>query len=139
MSTCDVHPTNRFNQRRYGALASVFFLLMMACELLLPSAPHGIPSLVVAGGIGAFFCAELATFALLALSRFDEFQRVLLTRSFIWATFATMALCSIWGFVELHGRAEVPHLQLMMLPVILALFTAAAKLILFRQHKSPAE
>jgi hypothetical protein len=94
---------------------------------------------MVAGCIGAFFCAELATFAFLALSRFDEFQRVLLTRSFIWATFATMALCGIWGFVELNGRGDVPHVPLAMLPILLMSFTAAAKLIIFRQHKSPGE
>ena len=41
----------------------------------------------------------------------DEFQRHLLVRAMIWAIGGTLAVTSVWGFLELFVIA-VPHFQL---------------------------
>ena len=95
--------------------------------------------LVLAGIAGAFYFAFFVVIGVLAMGMRDEFQRVLLTRSFLWATIITMGLTMIWGFVELRSHGTVPHLPVLVLPAVLVAFTAAAKVFFFRQHKSPAE
>ena len=65
----------------------------------------------------------------------DEFQRALLVRSFLWATAGTMAFTTVWGFMELHGRGQVPHLDVIWVPMMLVCATAVAKVLLFRRHK----
>jgi len=88
---------------------------------------------------GASFFAELIGVGLLVTRLRDEFQRALLTRSFIWATLITMALASIWGFVELHARDTVPHLNIIWIPIVLLVVTAGAKLLIFRQYRPANE
>jgi hypothetical protein len=69
----------------------------------------------------------------------DEFQRVLLTQSFVWATVITMGFATVWGFVETFSHGTVPHFPVILVPAVLSLTTAAAKVFIFRKHKSPAE
>jgi hypothetical protein len=69
----------------------------------------------------------------------DEFQRALLLRSFVWATVITMAVVTIWGFVELRAHGTVPHMGVIWVPMLLVCLTAAAKLLIFRQYRPASE
>lgn len=101
---------------------------------------HGnLIGLVLSGFAGAAFFAELISVGLLTIHLRDEFQRILLMRSFVWATLITMGLSTIWGFIELHSRGAVPRLHVIWIPMILVSFTAAAKLLIFRQYKPDSE
>ena len=97
---------------------------------------HGTPTGVALAGLaGAGFFAELISVGLLITRLRDEFERTLLARSFIWATIITMAFTTIWGFIELHARGSVPHLDIIWIPMILVCATAGAKLFIFRQYR----
>jgi hypothetical protein len=88
---------------------------------------------------GAFIFGEIVALTFLAVRIRDVFQRVLLTQSFLWASVLTMAFATIWGMVELHSHETLPHVPILVVPFLLVILTAAAKLVIFRQHKSPAE
>ena len=94
---------------------------------------------VLAGVAGASFFAELVSVGLLITKLRDEFQRILLTRSFIWGTLITMAFTTIWGFIELHARGATPHLDIVWIPIILICVTAGAKVFIFRQYRPEHE
>ena len=99
----------------------------------------GLPGQLLAGVAGvAFFVLLLLTGFIVARS-VDEFQRALLLRSFLWACGGTMFVASAWGFVEAFASAPTPHLPLLAVPALLVVFTAAAKLIVFRKHRTEAE
>jgi hypothetical protein len=133
------NPADRQFRRRCQVIAGSSLVLYMACSQLSLRYPHGLLSLVLAGLAGAAFFTEFLSVAFLLVRTFDEFQRILLTRSFLWATVITMGFATIWGFVELHSHGTVPHLPILLMPVILVCVTVAAKLLIFRQYRSPAE
>jgi hypothetical protein len=139
MSECSVRPADRQFRRRCVGIASSCLVSYIACAQLAMKVGHGPAGMVLAGFAGAFFFAELVTVALLVVRMRDEFQRALLTQSFVWATVVTMAIATVWGFVELHGRDGFPHMPVLLVPALLIVFTTAAKVIVFRRHKSPAE
>jgi hypothetical protein len=95
--------------------------------------------LAVAGVAGAAFFAELVSVGLLVGRLRDEFQRALLLRSFLWATVITMAVATIWGFIELRAHNTVPHVDVIWVPVLLVCLTAVAKLLIFRQYRPASE
>jgi hypothetical protein len=95
--------------------------------------------LAVAGVAGAAFFAELVSVGLLLGRLRDEFQRTLLLRSFLWATVITMAVATIWGFIELRAHGMAPHVGVIWVPVLLVCLTAAAKLLIFRQYRPASE
>jgi hypothetical protein len=88
---------------------------------------------------GLAFFAELVAGGLLVSRKMDEFQRVLLVRSFLWATVVTMGLVTVWGFVDLCSHHTLGRVDIIWVPMVLIGITAAAKLLIFRQYKSPVE
>ena len=139
MSECLVNPANRQYRRRCQIVISISLVCYIAFSQLSQRLGHGTAGLVAAGLGGAAFFAELVALSFLVFRLRDEFQRILLTQSFLWATVITMGIAMIWGFIELHARDEFPHMPVLMIPAILIVLTTAAKLIIFRQHKSPQE
>jgi hypothetical protein len=133
------NPADRQFRRRCQVIAGSSLVLYLACSQISLRYPHGVMSLVLAGLAGAAFFTELLSVAFLLVRIRDEFQRILLIRSFIWGTVITMGFATIWGFVELHSHGTVPHLPILLMPVILVCVTAAAKLLIFRQYRSPVE
>ncbi len=126
-------------RRRCQIIISASLVLFLVCSQLSLHHPTGVLSLTLAGLAGAFFFAELIGVGLLVFRIRDEFQRILLTRSFIWATIITMAFTTIWGFIELHAHDHLGRLPVLCIPFILIFTTAAAKLLIFRQYRSPSE
>jgi hypothetical protein len=133
------NPADREYRRRCQVIACFSLVFYIAFSQLSLRYPHGVLSLVLAGLAGACFFTELVSLGFLTMRLRDEFQRILLTRSFVWATVITMALSTVWGFVELHSHGTVPHVPILALPAILIFITAAAKLLIFRRYRSPAE
>jgi len=132
-------PADRRFRRQCQIGTSVSLLLFVSCSQASLRLHNASISLVLSGIAGAALFAELVSVGMLTLRLRDEFQRILLTRSFIWATLITMALTTIWGFLELHGNGAIPHLDIIWIPCILVSVTAAAKLLIFRQHKVEGE
>jgi hypothetical protein len=138
MSECTTNPVKRRITRRSQMLASACLLIYLGTSQLATrtTGPFSM-ALAVIAGLSIF--GEVFFVGNMVLTLRDEFQQILLTRSFVWATVITMGIVTVWGFVELHGRDSVPHLPVVMVPVMLLILTAFAKLIIFRQHKSPTE
>jgi chromate transport protein ChrA len=139
MSECSSQPTERQFRRRYRVIGAVCLLLYIASSQLSMYVGRTLPGYILAAFAGAFIFGEIVALTFLAVRIRDEFQRVLLTQSFLWASVLTMAFATIWGMVELHSHETLPHVPILVVPFLLVILTAAAKLVIFRQHKSPAE
>jgi hypothetical protein len=126
-------------RRQCQIVTSISLILYMACSQASIRIHNGPAGMTLAGIAGASFFAEVFGVGLLVTRFRDEFQRALLTRSFVWATLITMALTTIWGSVELHARGTVPHLDIIWIPIILVVVTAGAKLFIFRQYRPENE
>ena len=125
-------------RRRCQVTASSCLVLFIVCSQFSLRHPTGPFSLALAGLAGAFFFAEVVSVGFLIFRIRDEFQRILLTRSFVWATIITMAFTTIWGFIELHSHS-LGQLPILSIPALLVCITAAAKLLIFRQYRSPRD
>jgi ABC-type enterochelin transport system permease subunit len=133
------NPADQRYARRCQRVTSVSLVGYLVCAHFVMDRPVTPTRILLAGLAGAFFFTLLISSGLLILRKFDEFQRILITRSFLWATVITMGFSVIWGFVELFSRGNVPNLSIIWIPVILITLTAGAKVFIFRQHRSPLD
>ena len=134
------NPADRRFQRKCQVAAAACLILYTLCSQASLRLHLGTAmTAALAAVAGAAFFAELVSVGLLTLRLRDEFQRILLTRSFVWATLVTMALATVWGSVELHSRDSLPHLGIIWLPITLVCATAVAKLLIFRQYSPQGE
>jgi hypothetical protein len=138
MSECSINPQKRILRRRAQVLGTSFFLVYLVSSQLALHFHDSAFGTALAVLSGISFFAELVVIGILVVRLRDEFQRILLAQSFLWATLITMALVTVWGFVELHSHGTAPHVPFLAIPVFLILATTAAKLLIFRQHRSPA-
>ncbi len=142
MSSCNAlvrTPEDRLYVRRCQQGVAAALLIYIACwqlSLHLGRTPLGYAANVV--GSTAFF-GELVAAGLLTMKRLDEFQRVLMTSSFLWATVIAMFISTVYGMLELHSHGTLPRVPVIAVPGIVILLTALIKLFIFRRHKSPAE
>jgi len=121
---------------RYRRWSAGLFLLFLGVNYLLEHQQAGHAKTALALVTGTSFFAFCVAIARLVMSRLDEFQRVLMTRSFLWATFITMGLVSVWSYWEEFAGGV--HLPLLDVPVALIVMTAVVKVVVFRQN-SPGE
>jgi len=126
-------------RRHCQIVLGLSLILFMACSQASQRIHSNPVSILLAGVAGAAFFAEFVSLGLMITRLRDEFQRVLLIRSFIWGTVITMAFTTIWGFIELRAPSAVPHLDIIWVPLILICITAGAKLVIFRQHRPENE
>jgi hypothetical protein len=96
-------------------------------------------SLALAAIAGVALFSELMSVGLLVTRIRDEFQRILLTRSFVWATLITMAFATVWGSMEMRARIAVPHVDIIWIPIIFVCVMAGAKVLIFRQYRPESE
>ena len=132
------NPVHRRFRRHCQIACSLSLIVYIACSqasLRMHSSKAALP---LAGLAGSAFFTELVSAGLLITRLRDEFQRILLTRSFVWATLITMGFTTVWGFLELR-RQGVPHLDIIWIPIILICVTAAAKVLIFRQYRPESE
>ena len=142
MSTCNAlirTPEDRRYLRRCQQAVAASLLLYIACSqasLHFGRTPLGF-ALSALGSIAIF--GEIVAVALITMKRLDEFQRVLMIQSFLWATVLTMFASTVYGMLELHSHGELPRCPVIAVPGMQLLFLAFIKLLIFRRHKSPAE
>lgn len=136
MSECRIHPAQN---RRYQRATIAFFLTYIVLSQVTTHLHQGPLRLLCAGLSGGAFFFILVIAGMRIMNMRDEFQRILLTRSFVWATVITMGFATTWGFVETFSHGTIPRFPIILMPVILILTTAAAKVLIFRKHKSPSE
>ena len=130
-----LNPSAKSFRRKCQIAIASCLVLYMVCSQASLRMHHTLPGVLLSAVAGAAFFGELFSAGLLVFRLRDEFQRILLTRSFLWATVITMGLCTIWGFIDLHPHGTIPHLDLIWIPMILVCLTAVAKLLLFRQYR----
>ncbi len=118
--------------RRWLAAA---FLVYFGLHFVLQRHPAGLAGQVVAGTTGAAFFLVLLLTGLLVARSGDEFGRVLLLRSLLWATGVTMLAVCVWGFVEAFSAAPAAHAPLLFVPALLVLAMTVAKLLIFRRAR----
>ena len=118
-----------------GCLSLVGYILLSQYALNLAIGPVRFS---LAGLSGVFFFAEIVACALIVYRKFDEFQRILLLRSFVWATVITVGLATVWGFADLSSHGKLPRFPLAMLIVVLLVITALTKVLIFRRNRSSA-
>ena len=129
------NPVYRQFRRRCQVAAGASLSIYVVCSQASQRISDRRLGVVLAAVAGAAFFTELISVGLLITRLRDEFQRALLVKSFLWATVGTMALTTVWGFMELHGRGQVPHLDVIWVPMMLVCATALAKVFIFRQHR----
>ncbi len=96
--------------------------------------PSGSLGEVVAGLAGAMFFLMFVLFGLIVARSRDEFGRALMMRSLLGGLIGTMFFVFVWGFVEMFSHTPVAHIPILFVPVLLALLTAGAKVLIFRRH-----
>jgi hypothetical protein len=133
------NPADQRFIRRCQRVTGVSLLSYLTCAHFITDRPVTPTRLLLAGLAGAFFFTLLISSGLVVRRKFDEFQRVLITRSFLWATVITMGFSIIWGFVERFSRGAIPTLSILWIPVTLIVLTAAAKVLIFRQNRFPID
>lgn len=101
---------NRAYQRRVVVLALVYVaLLMLAVWLNKSYALTGVPAVIVALLPALPLVGMIVAMARLIIDTQDEYQRMLHVRQMLIATGFTLAVCSVWGFLEEFGLvAHVP-------------------------------
>ena len=122
--------------RRVSSAALIVFFALSQMLQFMKLGPLRTTIGVIAG---LAFCAVIASSGQLVWISSDEFRRHLLAKSFFAATILTFLFASLWGFAELFSHGTVPHIPLLILPVMLIFLTAAAKVVIFRQHRAPRD
>lgn len=136
-STCEHVPAARLQEvrglRKWLAVSTAIFLPLNTLNFVRPM--HGVTGIVIAAlaGIGFFAMISLGFTILMRTS--DEFRRLMLTRSVLWATGITLGLVSIYGYVDLLHPEAFPRIPLLVIPVAFIFIMTAAKLLVFRQHR----
>jgi len=67
----------------------------------------------------------------------DEFQRALIERSLLWGMGGTLAVTSVWGFLEMFSR--IPHLNPFYNFALFWVFVGIASIVLRLQYRSGDE
>jgi uncharacterized membrane protein len=117
----------------------ISLLVYVLCSQASARTQNAGASIALAAIAGLALFSELMSVGLLTTRIRDEFQRILLTRSFVWATLITMGFATIWGFVELRARTAVPHLDIIWIPLMFVFLMAGAKVLIFRQYRPESE
>ena len=125
-----------FKRTCQTAAASCLLVYITASQAALRV--HGTLSVTLLAALsGAAFFGELLAVTFLMVRIRDEFQRTLLIQSFLWASAITMALTFIIGAVELDTHEAFGRTPIIFVPLLLITLTALAKVLIFRQHRSP--
>jgi hypothetical protein len=77
-----------------------------------------------------WFIVEMGRF--LAAEK-DEFQRNLLVQCLLWGTGGTLAMTTVWGYLEDYAHA--PHLNLIFVFPLFCLFMAVAKFLVQLRYR----
>ncbi len=111
---------------RLAATMAAFLVALFAVKRWFGSAwpPTGL-WLYVAAVIPALpILAAIAVVGRYLVEEADEYQRVLLVRAVLWATGATLAVTTVWGFLEAYAHIRPPQAGLEFMLFCIALGVA---------------
>jgi hypothetical protein len=96
-------PYRRYALRFLPAMFGYVVLLMLAVWYAKQAAPTGIVAWAIAIAPALPLLLAIRAIFLLPREEDDEYQRDRLYRAYAWATGATLAICTIWGFLDMFS------------------------------------
>lgn len=96
-------PYRRYTMRFMPAMFGYVVLLMLAVWYAKTAAPTGFIAWAIAIAPALPLLLAIRAIFLLPREEDDEYQRDRLYRAYAWATGATLAICTVWGFLDLFG------------------------------------
>jgi hypothetical protein len=103
-------PYRRYTLRFLPAMFGYVVLLMLAVWYAKQAAPTGIVAWAIAIAPALPLLLAIRAIFLLPREEDDEYQRDRLYRAYAWATGATLAICTVWGFLDVFS--VVPHAEM---------------------------
>lgn len=114
----------RYLARFLPAMVAYVAILFGSIWALTNLRPDGLLLWLVAVAPALPIIAAIAAMALYMVEETDEFLRAILAQSMLWGIGVTMALCTVWGFLENAGLLPHPPLYLIF-PLFCASFGLA--------------
>jgi len=114
----------RYLYRLAGTMLLYAVFLLLSIWEFLHHHPTGALAYVLAILPAIPIVGMLVVFGLYLSEEKDEFQRSTFVESMVWSLGATLAMTTVWGFLE--DFVQVPHLQLVMVFPIFCFFWAIA-------------
>ncbi|MEQ1781608.1 MAG: hypothetical protein ABMA14_09625 [Hyphomonadaceae bacterium] len=103
-------PYRRYIRRFMPAMFGYVVLLLAAVTYAKDAAPTGVLAFIIAAAPAIPLLFAIRAIFLLPREEDDEYQRDQLYRAYAWATGATLAICTVWGFLDMF--AAVPHAEM---------------------------
>ena len=103
-------PMRRYMARFFIAMLAYSIGLTLAMETYRSAKPTGVLAWVIAALPAAGIILVIRAVLLLMKEEDDEFQKVMHVQAFVLAAGGMMAVCTLWGFVEMFGL--LPHLEM---------------------------
>jgi hypothetical protein len=121
-------------QLRFFVLMAAYFVLLFAVDFLLKSYSLPAPLKVVAAlAPAAPMVGVIVALGVYLTEEADEFRRVQLVQAMLWGIGLTLAVTTVWGFLE--SFAGAPRLALTAVFPIFCLGMAAAHLLIRRWYR----
>ncbi len=114
--------TKRYLKRFIPTMGLYVVLLPLSIWLYRHTQPNAAEVYFLALGPAAPILAVIAIVGAY-LKEADEFHRAILTQGMLWGLAMTLAITTVWGFLEMYGRA--PHQEAYL---VFPLFCAASGL-----------
>jgi hypothetical protein len=106
-------PRNAAMKRYLARFAVAMGLYLVFLFMTVHMVRHGHPTGLLLWGLAILpalpLLAVLVTMGMYLREETDEFERMVVTESLLWAMGGMMGLTSVWGFLEMF--VSVPHLQ----------------------------
>jgi hypothetical protein len=110
----------------------VLLIVFLGVQAVMRMRLSGAAGMTVAVLAGACFCGIMGVAWAVVLRSADEYRRVLLQRSVMWALGLTLGAVTVCGYVEVGMRTSL-HVPLLAVPLCFVMLTAAMKLVVFRR------
>jgi hypothetical protein len=103
-------PIRRYMLRFMPAMLLYVVILSLATELFQAEKPTGLLAWLIALAPAIPVLFAIRAIVLLISEEDDEFQRMLQIKAFVLTTGLMLAICTVWGFLEMFSL--VPHVPL---------------------------
>lgn len=103
-------PYRRYTLRFMPAMFGYVVLLMLAVWYARQAEPTGVMGWLIAIAPALPLLLAIRAIFLLPREENDEYMRERLYRVYAWATGATLAICTVWGFLDMFDA--VPHAEM---------------------------
>ena len=98
----------RYRSRFFSAMAVYVVFIFLATWIFRHQHPSGFLAYTIAVLPAIPLIATIAVLGLYLIEERDEFQKTVVVQSLLWGIGGTLAIATVWGFLELY--LSVPHL-----------------------------